>query len=147
MKLSSVFKVSILLLICIGITACGNRRSGTPPATVPPEQYLANNPETAGFTSAGGYTIWDVFGPNKTDQTVNVNRYLWTASLDVLSFLPVTDVDPFTGVIITGFAPRPAVAALIARPCISATPHLMPARSSWRCTPAAAPSAPQQPAP
>jgi len=36
-----------------------------------------------------------------------VNRYLWTASLDVLSFLPVQSVDPFTGVIITGYGTPP----------------------------------------
>ena len=40
-------------------------------------------------------------------ETVAVNRYLWTASLDVLSFLPVQSVDPFTGVIVTGFGTPP----------------------------------------
>jgi hypothetical protein len=36
-----------------------------------------------------------------------VNRYLWSASLEVLSFLPVQTVDPFTGVIVTGFGTPP----------------------------------------
>jgi len=40
-------------------------------------------------------------------ETVAVNRYLWRASLDVLSFLPVQTVDPFTGVISTGFGTPP----------------------------------------
>ena len=40
-------------------------------------------------------------------QQVAVNRYLWAASLDVLSFLPIETVDPFTGVIITGFGTPP----------------------------------------
>ena len=35
-------------------------------------------------------------------ESVAVNRYLWAASLDVLSFLPVQSVDPFTGVIVMG---------------------------------------------
>ncbi|MEL6607569.1 MAG: DUF3576 domain-containing protein [Pseudomonadota bacterium] len=39
--------------------------------------------------------------------TVAVNRYLWRASLDVLSFLPIQSVDPFTGVIVTGFGTPP----------------------------------------
>ncbi len=32
---------------------------------------------------------------------VGVNSYLWRASLDTISFMPVTSVDPFGGVIIT----------------------------------------------
>ena len=40
-------------------------------------------------------------------ETVAVNRYLWAASLDVLSFLPVENIDPFTGVIATGFGTPP----------------------------------------
>jgi hypothetical protein len=40
-------------------------------------------------------------------ETVAVNRYLWTASLDVLSFLPIESVDPFTGVIVTGYGTPP----------------------------------------
>lgn len=44
--------------------------------------------------------------PAPTEQ-VAVNRYLWTASLDVLDFLPIEAVDPFTGVIVTGFGTPP----------------------------------------
>jgi len=36
-----------------------------------------------------------------------VNRYLWAASLDVLNFLPVETVDPFTGVIVFGYGTPP----------------------------------------
>jgi hypothetical protein len=32
-----------------------------------------------------------------------VNRYLWGASLDVLSFLPLEGADPFSGLITTGW--------------------------------------------
>jgi len=40
-------------------------------------------------------------------ENVAVNRYLWTASIDVLSFMPVESVDPFTGVIVFGFGTPP----------------------------------------
>lgn len=49
-------------------------------------------------------------GPGPTPrgaESVAVNRYLWAASLDVLSFLPVQSADPFTGVITTGFGTPP----------------------------------------
>lgn len=39
--------------------------------------------------------------------TVGVNKYLWTASLDVLNFLPIEQIDPFTGVIVTGYGTPP----------------------------------------
>ncbi|GHC55542.1 DUF3576 domain-containing protein [Neogemmobacter tilapiae] len=53
-------------------------------------------------------TIWDLFG-NRDDPntTVEVNKYLWNASLDVLNFLPIQSVDPFTGVIVTGYGTPP----------------------------------------
>ena len=38
---------------------------------------------------------------------VGVNRYLWNASLQTLDFLPIQSVDPFTGVIITGYGTPP----------------------------------------
>lgn len=40
-------------------------------------------------------------------ENVAVNRYLWSATFDTLSFLPVESVDPFTGVIVFGFGTPP----------------------------------------
>ena len=37
----------------------------------------------------------------------NVNRHLWQASLDTLSFMPIASTDPFTGVIATDWAATP----------------------------------------
>ena len=52
--------------------------------------------------------IWDLFNSGADPNiTVEVNRYLWNASLDVLSFLPVETVDPFTGVIVMGYGTPP----------------------------------------
>ena len=38
---------------------------------------------------------------------MKVNKYIWEAALDVLNFLPITSVDPFTGVIVTGYGTPP----------------------------------------
>ena len=53
-------------------------------------------------------TVWDLFG-NRSDPnvTVAVNKYLWNASLEVLNFLPIQSIDPFTGVIVTGYGTPP----------------------------------------
>tara|TARA_R110002051_G_scaffold271530_1_gene331984 strand:+ start:18524 stop:18988 length:465 start_codon:yes stop_codon:yes gene_type:complete len=40
-------------------------------------------------------------------ENVAVNRYLWSASIDVLNFLPIESIDPFTGVIVMGYGTPP----------------------------------------
>jgi hypothetical protein len=40
-------------------------------------------------------------------ENVAVNRYLWYAAIDVLNFLPIETVDPFTGVIVFGLGRPP----------------------------------------
>lgn len=52
--------------------------------------------------------IWDLFNKNANPNvTVKVNKYIWNAALDVLNFLPIQSVDPFSGVIVTGYGTPP----------------------------------------
>jgi len=53
-------------------------------------------------------SLFDLFN-NQDDPnvTVGVNKYLWQASLEVLNFLPIQSVDPFSGVIVTGYGTPP----------------------------------------
>ncbi|GAB5436048.1 DUF3576 domain-containing protein [Falsiruegeria mediterranea] len=108
MVLQKTIKVTLLLALCAGVAACGNRRAATTSSVGPlgPDDAITTNRESAP-TNYEKSSIWDVFGPNNSEQTANVNRYLWAASLDVLSFLPVQSVDPFTGVIVTGYGTPP----------------------------------------
>ena len=63
---------------------------------------------TGSSDSEGGSTVWDLFGNNNSPDTAfQVNRYIWNASLDVLDFLPLETVEPFTGVIETGWGHPP----------------------------------------
>ena len=52
-------------------------------------------------------SIWDLFARPEPGTAVNVNRYIWVAALEVLDFLPVETVDPFSGVFTTGFGTPP----------------------------------------
>jgi len=61
-------------------------------------------------------------------ENVAVNRYLWAASLDVLSFLPVQSADPFTGVITTGYGTPPGSSRAY-RATVQVTDPAMDARS------------------
>jgi len=53
-------------------------------------------------------TIWDlVSNTDDPNVTVEVNRYIWNAALDVLDFMPIEAADPFSGVIVYGFGTPP----------------------------------------
>jgi hypothetical protein len=71
-----------------------------------PPQVLGTAPERADSLFTGG----GVFSSGKPTQQaslgVGVNAFLWRASLDTVSFMPIASADPFGGVIITDwFAP------------------------------------------
>lgn len=60
--------------------------------------------DTFGTTQAGNAT----FGTgDPLGRGTNVNKHLWLASLDTLSFLPIASTDPFTGVIATDWSAAP----------------------------------------
>lgn len=100
MKTVGAAKLIVVTTLCVGLAACGGGGRG-------------GNDDDAAFTpdmrpDARQTTIWEVFG-NRTNPntTVAVNKYLWNASLEVLNFLPIQSVDPFTGVIVTGYGTPP----------------------------------------
>lgn len=50
----------------------------------------------------GPESFFDLFrSSGDPDRGIVVNRYLWQASLDTLSFLPLESADPFSGLIVT----------------------------------------------
>ena len=62
----------------------------------------------ARFRAIGRESIFDLFGnAGDPDTDLEVNRFLWNASLEVLDFLPIEAVDPFTGVIVMGYGTPP----------------------------------------
>ena len=95
------------LLSLVAVTAsCGafGGKSRKGPSTYS-ENVIGGNPRDP--DTYKGTTIWDAFKPTKAEQIVQVNRYLWTATLDVLDFLPLQTVEPYTGVIVTGYGTPP----------------------------------------
>ena len=90
-------------VLMVGIAGCGLRFGSNDSA--PPEL----DPDIAREQGGGaGTTIQEaLFNRRNEERIVQVNRYIWTASLQVLDFLPIQEVDPYTGVIITGFGTPP----------------------------------------
>ncbi len=61
-----------------------------------------------GGTSEGNSLKDLVLGDrNASENALPVNKYLWRASLDTLSFLPLASTDPFSGVISTEWGASP----------------------------------------
>lgn len=85
-------KFHVFLFACIVVlTAC----DGIKPVQKPPVE----EPKRA--------VIWDLFNKSENSDKIEVNKYLWHASLDVLDFLPLESVDPYKGIIVTGWGAAP----------------------------------------
>ncbi|MEM7718945.1 MAG: DUF3576 domain-containing protein [Pseudomonadota bacterium] len=66
------------------------------------------DPESTVTDEQRGSTFADLFANiDDPNTTIEVNKYLWNASLDVLDFLPIQTADPFSGIIVTGFGTPP----------------------------------------
>lgn len=100
----SLTRATLLGLCLLTLAGCGSfsgNREG---------RRAANEAANAGRAAAEPRreTIWNLFDKNTdANVTVRVNKYIWNASLDVLDFLPIESVDPFTGVIVTGYGTPP----------------------------------------
>ena len=104
MALRTACKMAISVMALGALGACGGGFGS--PATERPDQYTnPNNPNN--IETDPENTIWSIFNRGNADTSVSVNKYLWSASLEVLNFLPVQSVDPFTGVIVTGYGTPP----------------------------------------
>ncbi|PTV94168.1 uncharacterized protein DUF3576 [Rhodobacter aestuarii] len=110
MKKSSILRGAILVGAAVSLSACGGMSSGKlfswggkREATPKQETALERmNPEPKQST------LWDLFSNNDDPNvTLEVNKYLWNASLEVLDFLPIQTVDPFSGLIVTGYGTPP----------------------------------------
>ena len=71
--------------------------------------YLVSNPVTDEKKTPGlfskdaskGVSLDSIFNPKSTESGVNVNAYLWRASLNILSFTPLISTDALGGIIIS----------------------------------------------
>ena len=105
-----LFLNTAMICAALAVAGCGgsgDRERLRTPSNAGDEFRNLERAEKAGVAHPQRTTIWDAFGRSQTEQIVQVNRYLWAASLEVLDFLPVQSVDPFTGVIVTNYGTPP----------------------------------------
>ena len=84
----------IFMCILIFISACSSNNE-TVMNTKKAEPGLFSKDASAGIN------ITDLLGPRSNESSINVNGYLWRASLDVLSIAPLISTDALGGTIIT----------------------------------------------
>ncbi len=100
---------ALLAGLVLPLAACANSRMAT-------DEELMNTEERRKARIGklfGEDTL--TFGPGKKDSPaesgggggIAVNGYLWRASLDTMSFMPLSSADPFGGVIITDWYVAP----------------------------------------
>ena len=69
---------------------------------------LDRDQDTTSATNVQTSSILDLFsGGTDPNTAVEVNKYIWNAALQILDFMPIQTVDPFTGVIVYGFGTPP----------------------------------------
>jgi hypothetical protein len=103
-------RIKLKIALSIGITgllalsACGNTQPTTASLNSP-------EPNVTPGAAANDHPLFQL-GGNKTNNQqgtgIQVNAYLWRATLDTLSFMPLASADPFGGVIITDWYSPPA---------------------------------------
>ena len=107
---------AVLLASAITLAGCGE---GISPVDDPdtPDPNQSNQP--GGYSNPGGsilggegLDLFDLFGSGGKRGVgggggIGVNSYLWRASLDTISFMPLSSADPFGGVIITDWYTPP----------------------------------------
>ena len=89
-----MIKKILLIYVVIFLTACSSNND-TVKNTTKPEPGLFSKDASVGIN------ITDLLGPRSDETSINVNGYLWRASLDVLSIAPLISTDALGGIIIT----------------------------------------------
>ncbi len=119
--MTTFVKSAVLAVFCLGLlAACSGDRK------VREDAFEVATGRESGSAVDDGSSLFDIFRDGGAK--VKVNRFLWTASLQVLDFLPVESADPFTGVITTGFG-RPPGGGQVYRATILISDPALDARS------------------
>jgi hypothetical protein len=105
-------QIALLLVLGVAMTGCGLGGEARYPTERPKGSTTPVYEEAPSIFGEGGLTIGGA-DSSKPDDTgaggtgVGVNSFLWRASLDTVSFMPLVSADPFGGVIITDWYSPP----------------------------------------
>lgn len=98
------------VVIPLVLAGCGESASLFEPRSEAgvPQSVLEQRQNTPIAEIENRETITDLFlGRDDPNITIEVNKYIWNAALDVLDFMPIQAADPFSGVLVMGFGTPP----------------------------------------
>ena len=97
-----IAQIGLVLALISFLSACSDSGVLRSLGTVTPKALSSTATEADRESS-----IWDAFNTNVSTTPVKVNRYIWQASLEVLDFMPIERIDPFSGIIVMGYGTPP----------------------------------------
>jgi len=100
-SLKKLLSVAAAIAVCAGLTACAGTEGDSDIDNTPDNtDIFADRSKRKTIFGDGGLLF---FGDEEEQKgtDIGVNSFLWRASLDTISFMPVSSADPFGGVIIT----------------------------------------------
>ncbi len=95
--ISRSFGWVLIVTLSLALAGCGNRN----------KEDGETKPRPTPAAEEERETIWDLFNQPDTSTQVRVNRFIWNATLEVFNFMPIKEIDPFTGVVEYGWGTPP----------------------------------------
>ncbi len=134
--LSGISNKLVLLLVSAVLTGCGGFNSGNSTGSFgggssagsggssagssggttnttskkvddPTKHELPGNAKEKQQGQAPGLNLALLLNPPNDNSDIKVNKYLWSATLETLSFLPIEAADPFSGIVVMGWGRAP----------------------------------------
>lgn len=101
--------MAVILAVCsaLALSACGGGNgeyAADEDDLRNPRDLRDYDPDDTILGFLGAETADDIINGSPGGDQLPVNRFLWRASLDTLSFLPLSSTDPFSGVIATDWS-------------------------------------------
>ena len=123
-------KLGFTAALCVALAGCGGfgnsgrssglfgARNNTGPVGTAQQEAATRDASGGALERSEGIGtgkkrgLFDALRAPDGNTNVRVNKYLWSASLETLSFLPVESADPFTGVLVMGWGRAPGSSRL-----------------------------------
>lgn len=108
MPIPSLLRPLYVLLVLGVVAGCAQSPELSAPAPTGASEQILRQRANTPLGREPRESIFDLFRNNDDpNTTIEVNRYIWTATQEILNFLPIEAADPFSGVLVYGYGRPP----------------------------------------